>query len=94
MHHSYLAQLDKNWLKESISAKQDSLNDVNGALTSEVISDLFVLGSGSLTAAFAVASRSLVPLALNPLPVNQVLNEPAQQNSERFARSERHPTYG
>ena len=72
MHHSYLAQLDKNWLKESISAKQDSLNDVNGALTSEVISDLFVLGSGSLTAAFAVASQSLVPLALNPLPVIQL----------------------
>lgn len=48
------------------------MNDVNGALTSEVISDLFVLGSGGLTAAFAIASRSLVPIALNPLPMIQL----------------------
>lgn len=72
MHYKYLAQLDKDWLRDSISDKEKHLSDVNGALTSEAISDLFVFVNGGITASFAVASRSLIPLAANPLPMIQL----------------------
>jgi hypothetical protein len=72
MHHKYLAQLDKDWLRDSISGKEIHLKNVNGAIGSEVISDLFVLFSGGLTVAFSIASQSLVPLAVNPLPMVQL----------------------
>ena len=73
MDYNKLAQLDKDWLRDAIADKQTHLDDVSGALASEVISDLFVLGNGGLTVAFAVATRSLVPVAANPLPMVQIV---------------------
>ncbi|PCI01316.1 MAG: hypothetical protein COB76_01615 [Alphaproteobacteria bacterium] len=71
-HRQYFAEMDKQWLSDVITGKENAVKDVNGALASEVISDLFVLGSGALTMSFAIASASLVPLALAPMPLIQL----------------------
>lgn len=62
MSKSKFLTLDQKWLQEIIADKERHVAGVNGALMSEVMSDLFVLGSSAMALTFAFTNKSMGPV--------------------------------